>query len=133
MGVSFAQFGRVLAVLGTDKDFYMPGEPVRMFFYVTNISSQPFTLVFPTTQRYDFSVTGVTGEAWRWSHDRLFAQVTERISVQPGELLAYSEVWPQVDNNGLRIRPGIYRVTAWSSFAGHERAFWPSTWIRIGV
>ncbi len=133
MSVSVVLSGGILTVLSTDKVFYSPGEPVRMSIFKLNISSQPLTLTYPTTQRYDFSVSGMTGEIWRWSHDKVFAQVVEQVVLIPGQSLSYSEIWPQVDVNGLRVRPGIYLVTGWNTFVGFERFPRPVTFIRIGI
>ena len=133
MAVSITQYGGLLTVLSTDKNIYRPGEPVRISMFKMNIAPRPIALLYPTTQRYDFSVAAFTGEVWRWSHDKVFAQFTQTVTLLPGQTLSYAETWPQLDVAGDRVMPGIYRVTGWNTFAGYERFFWPATYIRIGI
>jgi len=119
-------------VLNTDKDFYFPGEPVRIRLFKLNNSFRPILLTYPTAQRYDFSVTGISGEVWRWSSGRLFAPFVQQITLAPVQFLHYTETWPQVDNNGVRVPSGLYRITGWNIFEGFEGFPVLSTLIQIG-
>ena len=132
IGFSFAQFGGLTMVLNTDKDIYSPGEPVRIRLFKLNNSFQLIILNYPTAQRYDFAVTGSTGEVWRWSSDRVFAPFVQQITLLPGHSLHYTEIWPQIDNNGVRVPPGVYRITGWNTFKGFEGFPILSTFIQIG-
>lgn len=133
MAVAFVQAGGLLTFLATDKNFYLPGEPVRISLVKFNLSPQPLTLTYTTSQRYDFSVLAPFGEVWRWSFDRLFIPVVQEVIVQPGQALSYSEVWPQVDNRGLRVPAGFYRIVGWNTFVGFETFPRASVFIRIGA
>lgn len=111
MVVWFSQRGGILTVLSTDKDNYTVGEPVRMSLVKVNVSPYPITFTYPTSQRYDFIVSGFAGEVWRWSADRFFIPVVETITLNPGESKSYVATWLQVNQNGQRVPPGFYRVT----------------------
>lgn len=115
MAVAVVQKGGILTVLTTDKSYYYPGEPVRISFFKINVSLYPITLTYPTSQRYEFMVTGYSGEVWRWSADRVFLPVVEQVTLSPGESRAYIETWPQVDFQGRRVAPGLYRITGWNT------------------
>lgn len=115
MAISVVQSGGLLTVLTTDRSFYYPGEPVRISLFKLNVSPYPITLTYPTSQRYDFAVTGFSGEVWRWSADRIFLPVVEQVRLRPGESRAYMEIWPQVDLQGRRVAPGLYRITGWNT------------------
>ncbi len=131
MGVSFVQSGGLQVVLGTNKDIYFLGEPVRIWLYKINVSPLPVSLTYPSSQRFDFSVSGVTGEVWRWSDGRAFLPVVETIVLLPGQSLFYSEIWPQITSIGRRVLPGVYRVSGWNTFTGYAAFPIPSTFIRI--
>jgi len=131
MAFSFVQNGGLLTVLSTDKNVYLTGEPVRISLFKLNISPRSIMLTYPTTQRFDFSVTGPGGEVWRWSHDKVFAQFVEFTTLLPGQSVSYTEIWPQVNFQGARVPPGIYRVTGWNTFEGFALFPVPSVFIRI--
>ncbi|PKM81149.1 MAG: hypothetical protein CVU89_10215 [Firmicutes bacterium HGW-Firmicutes-14] len=131
MGVSYARAGTLYITLATEKEIYFPGEPVRMYLAKTNFSLLPVTLRYPTTQRYDFSITGPGGEIWRWSADRLFNPVIEQVILGPGQHRLYAAEWPQTTHSGERISPGVYRVTGWNTFSGFGLYPAPSVLIRI--
>lgn len=115
MAITFIQNGGLLTVLSTDKSFYNMGEPVRMSLFKLNVSPYPITFTYPTSQRYDFAVTGFSGEVWRWSADRIFVPVVESVTLYPGQARSYVETWPQVNLEGTRVLPGPYRVTGWNT------------------
>ncbi|MEK6883683.1 MAG: BsuPI-related putative proteinase inhibitor, partial [Nanoarchaeota archaeon] len=56
------------------------------------------TFHFPDSQFYDFTVTDEMGqEIWRWSWNKSFLQVVLGIGLQPGESMAFTEEWPQMN------------------------------------
>lgn len=115
MAVTFIQQGGLLTVLSTDKTFYYRGEPVRISLFKLNVSPRPITFSYPTSQRYDFVVTGFTGEVWRWSADRVFVPVVEEVTLYPGQSRSYAETWSQVNLAGSPVQPGLYRITGWNT------------------
>lgn len=87
------------------------GAPLRMTLSLRNNSGQPLQLSFPTSQRYDFVVRHDGGqEVWRWSADKVFAQVLGEETLAPGEILTFEEVWDQRDNSGNQVALGRYLI-----------------------
>jgi len=98
-------------VLSTDKEAYSPGEPVEVELAVRNPRSNPVTFQFADSQRYDFLVLREDGRlVWRWSHDKVFAQVLGTLTLEPGQELRYRARWAQVDQEGRRVPAGRYWV-----------------------
>jgi hypothetical protein len=58
---------------------------VNFVLHVTNTSSQPVALEFPTSQRYDFIVQSGGAEVWRWSAGQMFSQLVSEETLKPGE------------------------------------------------
>jgi hypothetical protein len=78
--------------LAAEKRLYTQGETIEVTFGVLNRSAQPLTLRFRTAQRYDLLVQDARGqEVWRWSADRVFAQMLGEETLAPREgTLTYS-------------------------------------------
>lgn len=94
--------------------FHKQGEQVR--FTILVAASEPITLYYRTTQRYDVVVTDSEDkEVWRWSKDKSFGQVLEQVSLGENEWLTFDELWDQRDNDGQPVPAANYRVTATST------------------
>jgi hypothetical protein len=90
------------------------GEPIQLA--ITVAVRDPMTLYYRTSQRYDLAVINSQGqEAWRWSRDRAFAQVTEEVPLEANETLSFAETWDQRDNDGQQVPLGSYEIVAESS------------------
>jgi hypothetical protein len=102
----------VTVTLSTDRVYYRPGEPVVMRLTIRNTGTEPVTLHFSSSQRYDFAVRNVvTGElVWNWSFDRYFLWVLGAETLEPGETRVIAEEWKQQSNLGNQVRTGIYRL-----------------------
>ena len=131
MAISVIRRGGLLTVLTTNKSFYFPGEPVRISLFKLNISPYPIILTYPTSQRYEFTATGFSGEVWRWSADRVFLPVVEQVQLSPGESRAYTETWAQIDFQGRTVAPGLYRITGWNTAENSSVYPRPSVFISI--
>lgn len=106
--------GPLTIQVGTDKEIYQKGEPVVLF--LTIAASEPTTLYYRTSQRFDFMVADADGEQlWRWSADRAFLQVLGQEELEPGMEFAYQEVWRQVGSWESQVSPGVYTVTGEST------------------
>lgn len=68
-------------------------DSVRLVLQVTNATSGPVTLTFPSGQSYDFQVLDGGRVVWTWSADRSFMQAVRMLTMAPGETSRYSEVW----------------------------------------
>lgn len=96
--------------LKLDRPSYKLKKPARMTFTVANRSNKPFQDSFRSAQAYDFIVRKGGKEIWRWSYDRMFAQVLLDVKIDPGKTLSYSETWDQRDNAGNFVSAGRYEV-----------------------
>jgi hypothetical protein len=94
--------------------FHKQGE--RVLLTITIAASEPITLYYRTTQRYEIVISDAEGkEAWRWSKDKTFAEVMEQVSLKASETLSFDEAWGQRDNAGQPVPTGNYTVTATST------------------
>jgi hypothetical protein len=84
----------VRLILRATKGVYAQGEPLELTLEVVNRSPRPVTLGFPTSQRYDLLIQNAQGqEVWRWSADRMFAQMLGQEVLSPnGGKLTYHVV-----------------------------------------
>jgi hypothetical protein len=113
-GPPFSFEGPVGIDLTTYGVFHKQGEQVQ--FTILVAASEPITLYYRTTQRYDIVVTDSEDkEVWRWSKDKSFSQVLEQVSLGANEWLTFDELWDQRGNDGQPVPLGNYRVTAIST------------------
>jgi hypothetical protein len=81
-------------------------EASRVRLHLRVQARQPVELEFSSSQRYDFAMANNGSEVWRWSEDKVFAQVLGTESLGPGEApLEYEEIWQPAP-------PGRYRAVA---------------------
>lgn len=97
--------------LTTSQTVYAAGGPVDLALKITNRGSDPVTLQFSTSQRYDFLVLDAADDTvWRWSADKMFMQVLGQEQLGPGESRDFRE------HVAVALPPGEYaavgRVTA---------------------
>lgn len=78
--------------LTLDRSAYEPGMPIAFTIRVRNLSSQPVTLTFPTSQRFDVVIRRDV-EVSRWSQDKFFLQVQGTETWLPGQEIVYSDQW----------------------------------------
>ena len=81
------------------------GDGVRFQFTVVNSGDTPVELTFRDACKADFAVYEGDEEVWRYSDDRMFAQVLTTADLQPGETAAFEETWPDPE-------PGDYTAEA---------------------
>ena len=113
-GPPFSFEGPVGIDLTTYGAFHSQGEPVPLT--ITVAVSEPITLYYRTTQRYEIVISDAEGkEVWRWSKDKAFGEVVEQVNLDENERLSFSETWDQRDNNGEPAPPANYTVTATST------------------
>ncbi len=94
---------------------FTQGERISMTLSLTNCGDKPVRLSYPDSQRYDFIVQEAVGEdvkeeVWRWSADKLFAQVLGEDTIRPGETVSYIEIWDQRDQEGQPVAPERYHI-----------------------
>jgi len=91
------------------------GDSVRLVLQVTNGTSAPVTVTFPSGQTYDFSVSDGANTLWSWSADRSFMQAIRTETLSPGETQTHAETWRVPA--GLRGRTLTAR--AWLTSSDH--------------
>ena len=97
---------------------YHSGEPVNLKMKITNTSSKPITLNFPNSNEVDFLVYRednwfffkLPTLIWQSSIYHKNAKKRHSIILNPKESKSFPSVWPQIDQNGLPVKPGIYRI-----------------------
>jgi uncharacterized protein (DUF58 family) len=104
------QAGRLRLELSISKPVYVVGEPVEARLVARNEGDVPLRVQFGSAQRFDLIVRRRGALVWRWSHDKAFAQVVREVTLRPGESLAFSAPWGQVDLQGRRAEPGEYEI-----------------------
>lgn len=102
----------VLFTFSADRPSSRPGPPVRFTLTMRNISAQPVTMAFPTSQLYDVLVTQDGRLVWRWSAGRLFLQALTRLTLAPAESRTYEVAWDRRDASGRPAPPGRYTAEA---------------------
>lgn len=86
------------------------GEIVPLKLRIENTSGQILNLEIGYAP-YDFIVATQDGkEVWRWTYGKVFPLIALPLTLQPGEVKEYSEMWDQLDNEGYPIPPGTYFV-----------------------
>ena len=86
------------------------GDGVQFHFTVVNGSDRPVELTFRDACKVDYAVyegddDDAGPEVWRYSGDRMFAQVLTNADLQPGETATFEETWSDPD-------PGDYTAEA---------------------
>ncbi|NLS44592.1 MAG: LysM peptidoglycan-binding domain-containing protein [Firmicutes bacterium] len=94
------------------------GEPIRLSLSKTNVSGNPVSITYRSSQRYDFIVTRAGRVVWGWSEGRFFTFAVERITLGAGQRLLHIQIWNQTTNKGIPVSPGSYTVTAVNTGTG---------------
>ncbi len=106
-----AQIAQALDVrLVIGEQVFPRGETVPLQLVVTNQSQRPVVVPFGSGQQFDFEVVRNGTVVWNWARDRAFTQVFSTMTLQPGERMVYETSWAQRNNQGNRVRPGLYTV-----------------------
>ncbi|MHB8106348.1 MAG: BsuPI-related putative proteinase inhibitor [Candidatus Cryosericum sp.] len=78
----------------TDKLIYRVGTPATVRCTLTNLTSSPMVLTFPTTQEYDWTITDAKGGlVYRWSAGKAFAQVVTHLTIPAGAGDSFESSW----------------------------------------
>ena len=101
--------------LSTDKATYEPGENVTISLRISNHGNQDASLTFRSAKLADLEILDEKGErVYLWSHGKYFAQVITHRTIEAGKRVEILNItWNQIDNRGLPIKPGVYRVRGW--------------------
>lgn len=125
--------------LTLDRSAYEPGMPIAFTIRVRNLSTQPVTLTFPTSQRFDVVIRRDVAVS-RWSQDKAFLQVQGSETWAPGQEVVYSDQWVPMTGVGphavgeppLRLlEPVLYTIHAEITSAGVQPRS-PAQWLIMG-
>ena len=94
--------------LHTDRESYVPGQPVQLRLELFNDRAEPVRLTFSSSMRFDFEVLWEDQLLWRWSADRLFAQMLTEEMLAPGERRTFETTWDGRIMGGEEAKPGEY-------------------------
>jgi hypothetical protein len=94
--------------LHTDRESYRPGEPVQLRLELVNDRAESARLTFSSTKQFDFEVLWDDQLLWRWSADRLFAQMLTEETLAPGARSAFEATWNGRIIGGEEAKPGEY-------------------------
>ncbi|MCL6471463.1 MAG: hypothetical protein K6T91_01415 [Firmicutes bacterium] len=90
-----------------------PGEILRLSLSVRNIGSELQKLSFNSSQKFDVRIEDSSGgRVWQWSDGRMFAQLLESITLEPGKSVSFTVQWPLTDTGGKAVAPGNYNIYA---------------------
>ncbi|MFZ5649781.1 MAG: BsuPI-related putative proteinase inhibitor [Bacillota bacterium] len=105
----------LLYVLVTNRRRYRRGEPVNITLTKINVTRQPITLTYTTGQRFEFEAERADGMVvWRWSRGRVFAQVTETVTLQPGATQVFTAAWDQRNQQGNLVVPQAITIRGYN-------------------
>ena len=94
--------------LHTDRESYWPGQPVQLRLELFNEGAEPVRLTFNSSKKFDFEVLWEDQLLWRWSADRLFAQMLTEETLAPGEQRAFEATWDGRITGGETAKAGEY-------------------------
>ena|GEM_PF-1696130 len=84
---------------------------LNISFRLVNTSLEPLTFIFSSSQEYDFAVYNEQNEkVYQWSVGKAFLAVMKEVTLDPGDSLTYNPVWKFVDQKGMSLPEGKYRV-----------------------
>lgn len=85
---STASSNQLTLALRLDANKYKVGDRMNVTLRLTNGANSRVTLVFSSSQKFDFEVVDESGkEVQKWSSGRFFLQVITEIALEPGETL----------------------------------------------
>ncbi|MGH7630262.1 MAG: BsuPI-related putative proteinase inhibitor [Gemmatimonadales bacterium] len=109
------------------------GEPVPVTLRVTNTAERPLTIYLqgrPTA--FDIIVKNEAGAVvWRRLEGQTITAILGVRTLEPGQTLAFEDLWPQRDGAGRAVPPGLYEISGALPTDGPEPLMTPATRIRI--
>jgi len=97
---------------------YRVGETLEVHLTLRNECEETVTLVFPTSQVFDFSIEGVDSEfLYIWSSDKMFLQTVTKRELRRGDSIRQVLEWTP-------SRPGTYALKGYTTtFHVHGEKF----------
>ncbi|HLL53870.1 MAG TPA: BsuPI-related putative proteinase inhibitor [Myxococcaceae bacterium] len=102
----------IRVAFSTDKTTYGRLDKAKLTLRVTNVATYPVTVQFPNAQLYEFTANTPNGfNVWTWSRGKTFSPSPVELIIAPDETVQFQETWALVDNNGLPVSDGTYKMT----------------------
>lgn len=118
----------VVLRVATDAQRYQTGDTAAVAMVVLP-RDQTATVEFRTAQRFDFAAFGGDRQVWRWSAERMFAQVLGEETYHRDDPVLYVITWDLKDNDGEPLPAGRYEVHG--ELAAHPPLCSPAVTIEI--
>ncbi|PKM57794.1 MAG: hypothetical protein CVU98_04180 [Firmicutes bacterium HGW-Firmicutes-3] len=94
-----------------------------MQFRMTNVSNKAVLLTYSSGQKYDYKVYDPNGKmVYQWSKDKFFTMALVDQIVKSGAYITFDEVWTYVDDEGMKVPEGVYKIVFETMF-NYEDAF----------
>jgi hypothetical protein len=78
----------------TDKLIYRVGTTIAVKYTVTNLTSKPLVLTFPSTQQYDWTITDAKGNLfYQWMANKKFAAGVTHLTIPVGASNSFESSW----------------------------------------
>lgn len=94
-------------------DTFERGEQITLVLTVRNRLRTAATVEFPTSRTSDFVVVreNTSEVVWKWSTGQpVFAQGLTTLEFSDSETKTFDEVWDQIGDNEVQVRPGTYEA-----------------------
>ena len=92
-GAGAQDTGALQVSLQLERHVYEPGTPIPFTVRIENISAEPITVLFPSSQRFDVILRSERGEVSRWSNGMSFAQGLTQQRWAPREVVTFTDAW----------------------------------------
>ncbi|MGH2583355.1 MAG: BsuPI-related putative proteinase inhibitor, partial [Dehalococcoidia bacterium] len=131
-----AQSSPFAVTLSLSRFVYEPGVPISFTITVRNTSSEPVTVVFLGSQRFDLTLRSEeSGEVIRWSSGRSFTQEQSNQRWEPGQSRTFTETWVplaasspgQASAAPRPISSGVFQISAQLAGLTHKATSRPET------
>lgn len=110
--IAVAQEQNLVQDVKTEKTAYGLGDTVQFQYAVHNGALQPVVYEFSSAKQFDVWVMRGDTEIFRFSKDRMYAQVLTSLTISCGETKSFCAQWDQRDYTGNLVGPGVYTVYA---------------------
>ncbi len=103
------------ASVETDRTQYTPRRAVEITMRLTNLTDRPKEILLENAHEYDVIVRDARtgGAVWQWSRLPSAPPRQRRtVRIEPRQSRTHRALWDQTDNDGRRVRPGVYRIEA---------------------
>jgi|GEM_PF-6889432 len=93
-GLAVVEKASIRFIVKLDEEEHKISETVKIKFILKNIGDKTITLIFPTSQIFDFLITDIDGKyIYQWSSGKIFLPVVTHIELKRGESIQRVLEW----------------------------------------